>query len=1816
MTGQPVIATGSQRNLNTPSNASNASNDNQAIYLAALERVPAPLTGRAKLKQTLRDSCCLFKLARIEAYRFLPHKPDVHINRSQLRGPTGLGAQVEHRLLTTQGLPQLDRTERIALQARLQQLSIVSLDYLRATQAKNSHQQQHLLKQIVLLLGHDKLGLYCLQACQQPMQTLRSFDIKGRNIPMPIANLLQDFSTSKLNRYSQQLSLKDQQRLIRQLNCFPSRQLGILKKAANQFITKANATPLVAELLQALNAPEAQTPLYISPASSSNSSPMGSSSPARPASASSHTHSTTSNSSIELLGNSLTLAQAIAQLIDQVERTAYDHDPSLRQTNHSQAFAACQKALAKNSACLTVLDQILLACTPGNAEHLVEFPEITKILPPEILKNLQTNMRSFTQRHPLEIAFAQTMLARLPVHKRLQLLSALPLHVSAAPELVHALLDKLKTSLSAHKTAGLSQIQPYHQGFEQAAIAEFGLGLLGCQSGEEVKQLLLQPKSLSLFRDLTCQEDFGAAFNSFLKLLPSSFEVNLQQLRQEFSLDRLAATGKAIVPHLDDHQLTMLVERLPSHGLEVALSKKQELLRFLGYENNNVSQGLADRANEMQQALSSTLVKKGELLQRCLESSESFLEFIDASGVLTAEPTIANKQRLALLFDHQALSTLLATVAPADRKQFILEDQACLAQCNRLLEAMLPKSDQHGLRPGTVLNELQAIAQQLSQLQTQQEIARTAAAMFPADLQQGIPLHSRQQLVEHCLEAIATPQIGAIMTKTQQIDELWTTTQLLINASDRTITKRDPLTQNPILFMEDGSCVDDQGQQLAKGDPRNIQLRARFNLDTDWQAAQHQCQQALKQSIRQVWPGMMAVLSCHSSRASMSELLEQAMLPKDLQTLMLNLFDQLLPPDLRESAAGQAIVKSLQHLPNHLVDQLIHHIPDALLSRFGDATTDLLNNLDPYKQMPFFQHFTKQLVASLTDNKVVQSVADVLTKNYFTSICHADRRALAHAILSVGCPQLDQQGQITEHSMTKLIGAMTQAGGPGFQKAMQLFKNDIHHPSIRRALDAMNSDIAPLPRQQVKQLIETQLQALGSPSRWQLVDPSSYQPGTRDQHAKTLWPSQQQIRDRQLSCLGSATIAQTHEAYLWPCDSHGTIDKTKPPVHVALKIQRPDIAHRIKREMSAVSNIPKLSTSVARTLQELERSIVDETDFRREFQFSNLMRQLYKGPDPRDQSIQVVTMLDANEKLLIQDFVKGCSIDSTWASMSNRYTLQFIDETQLQNQLPYQATHTPRLEVVLHQNNPQYLRIVHGDQAQTVNLNTQPFAQHQLNRHYRLFRGQGNQVQDEKLINLLQQHQVVPTLLGQADIHKQAQFLQHSGTRLEQLTGKFAKAAFIGLPNSSYTLQWQQVPPSKANQRCNQVYLQQTGHDWTLHSFDATGQQQHAWSSQDLGQTPEFSALQTALQKLNSKQKRLSVVQEGTLTPLIRAATRNAVLFQGEGFIDSDRHDGNLLIDPLDPNLQQLTCIDTGAGTIITRQQRYGMLKLAASLASTNVDLLLNGLGDLIPDLSEITKGRERDLRQALKECLNGQQQQAEQQTELYQFLLAQGLVDIDVDEHQFFHQLHYDPEFTNLKREVFNFAKPSQAAQSLQSYVRYQHGTDQTWHDLNHSNRLNQALQAFVGKLNYGRVLATNSAQKINPSHWLTDGHNSLLMLKTVRKIANILNAQNIYAPESIIQLNRATKFLEDQIKTNNFRKLTLAQHVRSRDDHTPQNELNPNQSRALHAKLTPIHLGEAYVKGLFGGQIALDVANALGWQSVNATFSFVQERVLSLFR
>jgi len=943
----------------------------------------------------------------------------------------------------------------------------------------------------------------------------------------------------------------------------------------------------------------------------------------------------------------------------------------------------------------------------------------------------------------------------------------------------------------------------------------------------------------------------------------------------------------------------------------------------------------------------------------------------------------------------------------------------------------------------------------------------------------------------------------------QAIDGLWRCTADCIQASDLTITAEADLST--FYFMEDGSCTNQAGQLLSATDFEYQKLKATFNIDSQLIEKQAQSRLAMRSALSNNWHNIIHILSyVLQDTQAVDDFFAKAFLPSHMQEQIKGLLNVLVPPNMRNKRAVGLITATLQQLNSADIKHYIDALPDSGLDSLARRITDSIQQLSPYEHMPFFKDFADKLAIGLGENKAIQSVAKMLTKGYYAALPLFDKRQLMIKVLAQGGPPMQSTGELKPNALASLVSRMVQAGGPCFQKSMQLFKGDIPTQSLQQALEQVSSGIQPLAIHIITNIINHELTQLqwGDGVALQLLNDQHYLLEDNKPSAQQLqlgWPTQEEVRNFHLKKLGAATIAQTHAAYLVPSNNQAN----RPPQLVALKVQRPLIVDHIKREMQSMQRINSLPMYVRKTLSELENAILAETNFFREQHFAEILAPIYSKFSDATISLDVIKILGASTNLLVEEYSQGQSIP----------------------------------EII------QYNSQLKNTQAQ-------------------------------------------------------AEFLNTAGHALGRLISGFTRASILGDPKQTFAIKLHAPNASQAKSllKNNQLYVYQNNSDWFIEFIDRKNKNHKIQlNSTAVADITSVLAPYTKTKNLRSVNS-LSLSDYAQLCNKLRTYSSYTLMFTGESFVDSDRHEGNLLYQRNTYAPDKLTCIDTGAGTIVSQLERKGMFLLATGVASSNINVVMDGISALIPDVNQLTSSDYTVFKQDLRECINRVQTQSEKCTEMYYYLLTHGLVDGTIEEADFFKDLLELPVDHPLPKQVFDFNQPNTSAAALSRYIQQQTGQNVQLEAV--QSPLGQTYKEYIQKLNFERIVAVHPQSAFNPTHWITDGHNSLLFIKTIRKVANILEKHTIYAPECVIQVNRGTKFIEDQIRNINKHKAMVLQQISQDQTITAQNK------QQIVRNLQPVHLGPAYVDGVLSWQLIHDGVQALGHKSFNAFGSLLNER------
>jgi len=1659
--------------------------------------------------------------------------------------------------------------------------------------------------------------LWLNQAIQQLHQECNTQSMTKSLAPEfkhPLQEFLKTLSASpklqQVLQFSNHLSLKQQQASIRKLDSFPLKQCGVFNKAITSVRQQIAEIPLISQL---------------------------------------YTHLKAKNSAPQVAPRVQNTNTLIAHTKNLFLKTATTIDASLRLNPEDQVEFLKEDLATAQYLSRSVVQHIQHLKSSSAADNTD--PSKLQLLLQEFFPQAsQDIINKGTNRLAQSFGGYALLVDQLVQRLDFNQLQALKLNIEEfEPNLPHKCI-KLATGLLKGFAQNKTFIEPHKQLAYENTIQLQGLGELGSQclsystenNSQELKQALTSIPSCQILRNLGCQENFPAAFEQFKQLMPQSFARSFETFRKNYHLDTFSAITQALMPHFSNEELSGLLQHLPAESFELISSKTQDCLDYCGDPENNLITTLQAAAQDTNQLMHETIQANTALIKQLTQSPKSLMDLCTSAQIHIKNNSHAmpDHKKTSILYEFDQLKAIKDTHCAQYYKQLnsLLAEMGMPYDFQSIQLDPLLSSSTKALVSQPLKHSLIQIRSAIGQSFITSEIHKTLAEKLHPET--GISLEKRKAYANLFVKTLADTPLETILdtnltSKTldkpiekPQIDSLWRLTQDLIAVTDRTIRldTHDAYGEpTELIFMEDGSAVDGEGRLLPKGDPDNLALREQHAIDAQAVTEELACHTRVRQLMKDNWSVLTNILVDYPTTQSFTKLLTQSMLPTDVQYMLTTLLDQLVPREMRQSALGQLGMKTMAQLNDTDKDFIIDQIPAHLFTQLSNQVTHLINDLEPYDQMPFFKEFADKLVISLGESHVIQKLAGFLTKGYFTNINHADRRHIANAVLALGCPPIEAhsvngQHKVSPAGMTELISAIAQSGGPGFQKAMQLFQGDIPITSIRNALDNMSSAVDPMADHQVRDIITTDLQGVTGPNGEQYRLDAKHNPAD-------------------LKVLGSATIAQTVAARLTLCDQQGNAIPNRAPIAVAIKVQRPLIRHRIIREMQGLQRIPGVTPSVARTLKELEQSIVAETDFKREFQFGQLMDKLYTSGAQADNTIpgikatpgiKVTPMIGQAKRILIQGFVPGQSIDKTWQQQSAEYQLSFTDNDALSK-----PAGQHQLQVVSHDGVPMQLRLFKSATAepQLYNLSQSPLLQKKL-AHFQRQYPQGDYAVARLLVHEMQHlFQLPPISTAQTFAH-QAQFVNTVGKQLESLIANFANAAFFGKDSASSELQFISPHNLSAQARKNTMYLYESAQNiLAIKVFDSHGKLARHWiSSHPSTHTenaelrnhrllnPQQQQFQAQLLELIEKQRQkgkpfanlgrsLDLKTQGELHDFVREVTGENKLFKGESFIDSDRHTGNMIY-----NNGQLTCIDTGAGTIVNEYKRKGMLKMAAGLATTNTDILFAGLESLIPELHSLTQNNSKAFRKDLTDSIRGDLVEHEKITELYEYLLRFEIVDGTERDEVFFHDLLTDPAHSQLKQRILDFNRPDEALQSLKQYLNFK-SLDLKSPHISSEVSLLADFKNHLQQLDYGRVFSQNPQRSWNPTHWLTDGHNSLLFIKSVRKIANVLDEHGIYAPEAIIQLNRGTKFIDDQLKQMNVYKAELKSKTDAiRVIDANHSLLNQHDKNFYNEHLKPSSIGSAYLNGLASVKAVSDTLSAVGWRIFGLVGSYTSERAAAV--
>lgn len=395
--------------------------------------------------------------------------------------------------------------------------------------------------------------------------------------------------------------------------------------------------------------------------------------------------------------------------------------------------------------------------------------------------------------------------------------------------------------------------------------------------------------------------------------------------------------------------------------------------------------------------------------------------------------------------------------------------------------------------------------------------------------------------------------------------------------------------------------------------------------------------------------------------------------------------------------AMQAIANPKNEKDKGLVNDLVEKlIPDEALDAFSDRITSILNNLIPQTQLDFFSDFSKDLVGSLGEITTVQDIAEQLTANYYQSIPIHDKRAFAVAVLEYGKPE-KVNGDLTPKALGSLIGRISQAARAGYQKGMQLFSGDIIDIAIRKELTEMKSDVEPMSDEVRDYMIDQEITKINEQNRLKAANARA----RLDRHNNpafglpplsaaekieleraTVWEEisvlKEQFGDvgakKDFESLGSATIACSYKAKIQYVQNHslhptgGHLGHSIPPREetVVMKVMRPNVDQWVRQEMNSLCHIPGLAPHVKKTLESLRDSILEETNFIYEATYNDLVVELFKAESKHhhDESaspikVDTAACLHKSNNLLIQKVAPGTQVGKNYEAMMEKLESQY-----------------------------------------------------------------------------------------------------------------------------------------------------------------------------------------------------------------------------------------------------------------------------------------------------------------------------------------------------------------------------------------------------------------------------------------------------------------------------------------------------------------------------------------------------------------------------
>lgn len=404
----------------------------------------------------------------------------------------------------------------------------------------------------------------------------------------------------------------------------------------------------------------------------------------------------------------------------------------------------------------------------------------------------------------------------------------------------------------------------------------------------------------------------------------------------------------------------------------------------------------------------------------------------------------------------------------------------------------------------------------------------------------------------------------------------------------------------------------------------------------------------MRAAIKAHLPLFERILSQPNFPEVLDQLCERGQLPKSIAQLLQEKFHKNGDASTNIFDTARKILSNLSPIMAESDKiALIDQVPDEDIGQLTTDMNQMLSDIDPYVELPFYQEFSNQLANSIKV-KPVRIVAEQLTKHYFQALKNYPefQRSISVAILKLG----------PDASMGKRIGAIAQAAGLGFQKSMQLFSRDIQDPEIREALEDMKQDVTPMPHEKVVNIIRQELAKLSERERetyrFELANPENIG-----------------------NVLKSATVGQVHPAIL------KVTDQTLPYDHpdrtydakVALKVKRDGLQERCLQEEDGLKialdkalaeslkaadeeagGAAAFGEAVKITIEELFENIRREIDFEgTEYENAQVAKVLYEGQQDGVQ-LKSANCLAATDNLLIQEWAPGASINKQWDALCEK----------------------------------------------------------------------------------------------------------------------------------------------------------------------------------------------------------------------------------------------------------------------------------------------------------------------------------------------------------------------------------------------------------------------------------------------------------------------------------------------------------------------------------------------------------------------------------